>query len=319
MSPEAPEGAAGGVTVGIDIGGTKTAMGFLAAGGVETFFHGPTPADPLAAADAVERGLRAADLPGPVARIGIGCPGPLDQRAGVVLSPPNLPQWRDFHIKAELQRRLGVPVRLDNDANAAALGEAVHGAGRGYRRVFYVGIGTGIGTGIVLDGRVYRGARGVAGEMWDFRPGAFRGEPGGENITELASGKGLLGRAGRLAKAEGREPFESTAAVLAAAEEGNPAAARALARARQVLAAAVSFALHVVAPDVVVIGGGLSEEEGWFIEPVRRLLGQSVRIPALAATPIVRAALRQGAGLYGAIELFGAGAPPAGGEPDEPL
>src|SRR5260370_16831822 len=92
---------------------------------------------------------------GLISGIGICSPGPLDPNAGIVINPPNLPCWRNFPLAAEVSQIYRVPVKLDNDANAAALAETLWGAGRGYRNVFYICIGTGIGTGIVLDRRLY--------------------------------------------------------------------------------------------------------------------------------------------------------------------
>src|SRR5258706_14698633 len=95
--------------------------------------------------------------------IAICSPGPLDPRTGVVINPPNLPCWRNFPLAAEISKVYRLPVRVDNDGNAAALAEALWGAGRGYRYVFYATIGTGIGTGIVFDRRIYHGRTGAAG------------------------------------------------------------------------------------------------------------------------------------------------------------
>ena len=96
--------------------------------------------------------------------IGICAPGPLDPDAGVVINPPNLPCWRNFPLARETGHTYGLPVKLDNDANAAGLAEALWGAGVGYHNVFYATIGTGIGTGLVFDGALYHGRTGAAGE-----------------------------------------------------------------------------------------------------------------------------------------------------------
>ena len=96
--------------------------------------------------------------------IGICAPGPLDPKTGIVLNPPNLPCWRNFPLADKIASGYHVPVQVDNDANAAALAETRWGAARGFRYVFYATIGTGIGTGIVLDGRIYHGNTGSAGE-----------------------------------------------------------------------------------------------------------------------------------------------------------
>ena len=101
---------------------------------------------------------------GGIHSIGICAPGPLDPKSGVVLNPPNLPCWRNFPLAEKIRSMYRVPVKVDNDANAAALAETRWGAARGFRYVFYATIGTGIGTGIVFDGRIYHGNTGSAGE-----------------------------------------------------------------------------------------------------------------------------------------------------------
>src|SRR5262249_48770572 len=99
-----------------------------------------------------------------VSAIGICAPGPLNPHTGIVVNPPNLPCWRNFPLPPNTAERYRLPVRLDNDANAAALAETRWGSARGYRYVFYATLGTGIGSGIVLDGKIYHGLTGAAGE-----------------------------------------------------------------------------------------------------------------------------------------------------------
>src|SRR5262249_36630078 len=157
--------------------------------------------------DSPERGLQAAfsaiahllpDGPSSVSGIGICAPGPLDPKTGVILNPPNIPCWRNFPLAAEVRKKYSIPVLVDNDANAAALAEARWGAARGYKHVFYATIGTGIGTGIVLDGTIYHGHTGSAGEgghvSIDYRGPICRcGKPG--CIEILASGTAIARRA----------------------------------------------------------------------------------------------------------------------------
>src|SRR6266446_4974009 len=159
-------------TLGVDIGGTKVAAGLVDAEGTIVFqTRVPMPAREGAEAGfaAVEKAINAVFAAQPqsraaVAGIGICAPGPLDPFCGVVLNPPNLPCWRNFPLAAELQRAFHVCAKIDNDANAAALAEAIWGAGVGFRNVFYATLGTGIGTGIVLDQRIYHGRTGSAAE-----------------------------------------------------------------------------------------------------------------------------------------------------------
>src|SRR6266404_6169679 len=174
MSPkeQAAEARQNAVTLGIDIGGTKVAAGLVDAKGTILFqTRVPMPAREGADAGfaAVEKAINAVFEAQPQARaslagIGICAPGPLDPFRGVVLNPPNLPCWRNFPLAAEVQRVFQVCAKVDNDANAAALAEAIWGAGVGFRNVFYATLGTGIGTGIVFDRHIYHGRTGSAAE-----------------------------------------------------------------------------------------------------------------------------------------------------------
>jgi glucokinase len=130
-----------------------------------------------------------------VTMIGICAPGPLNSKTGVILNPPNLPGWVDIPLAALAEKKFGLPVRIENDCNAGALGEALYGAGRGHSIVFYAAIGTGIGAGIVLDGKLFRGAHDAAGEAGhvtvDYRSPVICtcGAPG--CIEALASGSAI--------------------------------------------------------------------------------------------------------------------------------
>lgn len=160
------------ITLGVDIGGTKVAAGLVDAQGAILFqTRAPMPARGTAAKGfaAVQSAMEAIFAAHPEARsnlasIGICAPGPLDPASGVILNPPNVPCWRNFPLAAEVQRVFGLSARLDNDGNAAALAEALWGAGVGYRNVFYATLGTGIGTGIVFDRKIYHGRTGSAAE-----------------------------------------------------------------------------------------------------------------------------------------------------------
>src|SRR6266581_7931300 len=158
--------------IGVDVGGTKVAAGFVDRQG-EILHHTRTAMNPAGSAaeglaavtSAIDALLKMApESRGTVERIGICAPGPLDPRTGVVLNPPNMPCWRDLPLAAEIKMRYGVDARVDNDANAAALAESLWGAGKGYGNVFYACIGTGIGTGIVFDGKIFHGRTGSAAE-----------------------------------------------------------------------------------------------------------------------------------------------------------
>src|SRR5229473_6341693 len=200
--------------LGVDIGGTKVAAGLVDGSGA-ILFQKRVPMvatqDATAGFAAVENAINAVFAARPDARsvlatIGICSPGPLDPRTGVVINPPNLPCWQNFPLAAAVQRVFGIPARVDNDGNAAALAEAIWGAGAGYRRVFYTTLGTGIGTGIVFDQRIHHGRTGSAAEgghvTIDYRgPRCACGKYG--CIEALAAGPAIALRArGKLAGGE---------------------------------------------------------------------------------------------------------------------
>src|SRR5271169_3949344 len=189
--------------LGVDVGGTKVAVGLVDQDG-KILAQGRKP---MVATGTAEAGLQAvagaidslaSSVPGGIHSIGICAPGPLDPKTGVILNPPNLPCWRNFPLAEKIRSKYKLPVTVDNDANAAALAETRWGAARGYRYVFYACIGTGIGTGIVLDGRIYHGKTGSAGEgghvSIDYRgPLCSCGKRG--CIEILASGRAIGMRA----------------------------------------------------------------------------------------------------------------------------
>ncbi|MGC1905495.1 MAG: ROK family protein, partial [Candidatus Acidiferrum sp.] len=160
------------LVVGVDVGGTKVAAGLVdRAGKIQAQSRKPMVATDAtrglaAVSAAIEELLRSHSENGFQLRaIGICAPGPLNPTTGVVINPPNLPGWHNFPLAAEVRKLYpNAQVKIDNDANAAALAEAKWGAGRGYRNVFYATIGTGIGTGFVINGEVYHGRTGLATE-----------------------------------------------------------------------------------------------------------------------------------------------------------
>jgi glucokinase len=202
--------------------------------------------------------------------VGISTPGPTDPKRGIVTTPPNLPDWRDVPLAAEISERLGVPAWIENDANAAALAEHRLGAGKEAKHVILVTLGTGIGGGLVLNDRLYRGASGAAGEI-----GHMLVEPGGRQcgcgrrgcLEAQASGWALGARAAeivalepdgvlaRLVRESGEEPDAKLLEDAAAA--GDKSAQAAIHDAGTYLGAGLVNIVNVFDPEVIVIGGGL--------------------------------------------------------------
>jgi glucokinase len=255
------------------------------------------------------------DLDG-VQGIGICAPGPLDPTTGLILNPPNVPCWRNFPLTASLQKLYPVPVKLENDANAAALAEARWGAARGYKNVFYATIGTGIGTGIVIDGKIFHGRTGSAGEgghvSIDYRgPICKCGKPG--CIEVLASGTGIANRAregvaagaksAMLELAAGK-PEDITGEIIARAYAvGDPVAAGLLRETIEMLALWLSNMIDLLDPDVIVIGGGAAELYRPFLDQLRIRIPQLTLNPRAHEVPVVSARYGADSGIAGGAAL----------------
>jgi glucokinase len=326
MSP----GAKGsGLTLGVDIGGTKVAVGLVDREGT-IVAHGRRP---MVAHGTAEQGLQAvvdainslsaeAEKSGGFQSIGICAPGPLDPRSGVILNPPNLPCWRNFPLAERIAQKYSQPVKVDNDANAAALAETIWGAARGRRYVFYGTIGTGIGTGIVFDSRIYHGNTGSAGEgghvSIDYRgPVCTCGKRG--CIEILAAGPAIGVRA--RAKAASEPARASALLDLAkgnvaslASEHVGEAFAAGDALAREILEE-TAFLLTVwlgnivdlLDPDILVIGGGVAAMLRPFFEEIKRRLPEWCVNPHAADIPLAPARYGADAGIAGGAALCVAG------------
>lgn len=254
--------------------------------------------------------------PDGVQGIGICAPGPLDPTTGVILNPPNVPCWRNFPLAESLQKLYPAPVKVDNDANAAALAEARWGAARGYKNVFYATIGTGIGTGIVIDGKIFHGRTGSAGEgghvSIDYRgPICNCGKPG--CIEVFASGTGIANRArervsvsansAMLDLAAGK-PEEITGEIIAKAyRAGDPVATGLLSETIEMLALWLSNMIDLLDPDVIVIGGGAAELYRPFFDQLRLRIPQMAVNPRAHEVPVVSARYGADSGIAGGAAL----------------
>jgi glucokinase len=248
----------------------------------------------------------------PVLAIGVASPGPLDPHAGVVLKTPNIPEWRDFPLASRLAADFGVPAFLDNDANAAALGEWRFGAARGHHNVLYVTISTGIGGGVIADDRLLRGFHGLAAELGHViidpdGPPCNCGFAG--HVESFCSGPAIVryvleqleqGAASTL----GPSQDLSARGIAEAAQKGDELAMAAFRRAGKYLGIAVASFLHTFDPSIVVFGGGVSSAGPLLFDPFHASLKQRVFHPRyLEGLKIEMAALGDDAGLLGALAL----------------
>jgi len=311
--------------LGIDLGGTKTALavgdvsgGFRAVLRRASHFSG-NPEQDLAgiASDALEVVSRAGVSREDLIAIGLSSPGPIDPATRRILSPPNLPGWTDVPAPALLEERLGRPCFVENDANAAALAEWRFGAARGTRDAAYLTMSTGVGGGLILGGRLHRGAGWCAGEVghapveWDGRlcacglRGCLEAYVGGRAWTEHLRSVAPAGGAVAL-RAGGKEQIQPEH-LVAAARAGDGFARAELDRFNAYLARSLVQIICTVAPEVIVLGTiPTAVGEELCLEPIRRWVRQHVWTPLAGRVRIVPAALGERlpyyAGLCAALE-----------------
>jgi glucokinase len=301
---------------GVDLGGTKVAVAlFDKRQRIVDRVRVPTPAGgPQAVIAAIVEAVRA--LPEAPDAVGIGAPGPIND--GVVKTAPNLPGWSEpVPLAALLSERLGVPTVVDNDANVGAVGEWVAGAGRGARFLLGVWLGTGVGGGLVLDGKPYRGAFGGAGEFGHMcvHLGGALCSCGRRGCVEAYAGRASMERmisaavaAGRETKLEGLRSKSGkeryTSGVWAKAlKGGDPLASEVLGEAVGALGAALGAAVNLLDLDRVVIGGGLAEKLGQeLVDRINAATRPYVLVDDVER-PVVLAELADDAGVVGAASL----------------
>jgi len=303
----------------IDIGGTKLAAGVVDTDG-RMLVRGEVP---TLAGEGLEPvlgrivGLGRELLSRPevarvrVHRIGVGCAGPVDIKAGLVFRPPNLPGWTRVPLTDHIQRSLGLPTVLENDANAAALGEFRYGAGKGTGSIVYMTVSTGIGGGIILDGKVWHGLKDAAGEVGHMTvcPDGPVCGCGNRGCLEAMSSGPSIARRGREAVAVGRQTRLSeiskptSADVVRLAQEGDPVAGEVWAEAVKYLGIGVAAVITILAPERVVIGGGVTMAGDALFQPLREQARQRVKLVPVESVPILPAALGPDVGILGAAAV----------------
>ncbi|AZO56051.1 MULTISPECIES: ROK family protein [unclassified Mesorhizobium] len=245
--------------------------------------------------------------------VGVGAPGPLDPLAGIAVGPPTLAGWQDVPLADILERRLGLPVRLENDANAAALGEWRFGAGHGARSLVFVTVSTGIGGGVVADGHILHGRRGLAAEIGHMTitnegercvcgvVGCFEAIASGTALGRRANAAtspldgSTLRRLSANAEVTGRH-------VVEAARLQDDLAVALLEEEARWLGVGFTNLLHLYSPDVLVVGGGIANG----LDLMAPVIGATIRQRAMRAyrdVPVVQAQLGRHAGLVGAASL----------------
>lgn len=322
------------VFVGIDIGGTKTAVVLGAPGrpadaaeGLSIVDRSVFPTDTRAPwrehleriVESIRALMQAAGAqPSDILGMGVSCGGPLDSRAGLILSPPNLPGWDRVPITASLTSALGAPALLQNDANACALAEWQYGAGRGCRNMVFLTFGTGMGAGLILGGRLYEGTNDLAGEVGHVRlsetgpegygkQGSFEGFCSGGGIANLAQAAvaQAFERGERVSFCAGPAaiPSITARAVGEAAVAGDPIAREILAASGRSLGRGLAMLIDILNPQRIVIGSIYARCRE-FLQPTMAEEIQREALPlAAAACEVVPAALGEQIGDYASLAV----------------
>ncbi len=312
--------------IGVDVGGTKCAITYGKVGDqtvsivdkerFATTNVNSTLSNIRAAIRAVMKrnNLSAVD----VAAIGVNCGGPLDNKKGIIMSPPNLPGWDNIPIADMLSNEFGIKTVVENDANACALAEWKFGAGRGYNNIIFLTFGTGLGAGLILDGRLYSGTNGNAGEVGhirlsDFGPvgygksGSFEGFCSGGGIAQLArtmvTEKLQIGQKVSFCPSQAELETITAQSVAEAALAGDPLAREIYAISGRYMGQGLSILIDILNPEIVILGS-IYVRSGQLLEPH---ITQAIEVDSLAISAsvckIVPAMLNENVGDYAALSI----------------
>ena len=310
---------------GVDIGGAKCAvtLGLPESGGIvikdklrfpTTDVEGTIRDIKSALREVMERnGLGSEGI----SAIGISCGGPLDSRTGVIMSPPNLPGWDNIPIVRILSEEFGVPAAVHNDANACALAEWLFGAGKGTRNMVFMTFGTGLGAGLILDGKLYTGTNDNAGELGHIRlegfgpvgygkAGSFEGFCSGSGIEQLA--RSMVKERLQMGHSvpwcpDGNLDGITAKAVADAMREGDPLAKRVYGISARQLGKGLSIVIDILNPEVIVIGSIYARNEDIFKPLMEEVLALEALPLANKVCKVVPAALGESIGDYAALSI----------------
>lgn len=244
--------------------------------------------------------------------IGLGVPGPIDSEAGMVFAPPIMPGWDGYPIQANLEEKWNLPVSLNNDAELGAIGEWAYGAGRGENFLAYIKVGTGIGAGILLNGQIYRGATGSAGEIGHLtiEENGPRCECGNAGCLEALAGGRAIARQAKEAIRKGKRtllaslgPIEEITArdVASAARRGDLVAQEIISRAGSYLGIAIAGLVNLFNPRMIVVGGGVAQVGDLLLQPIRDTVARRSIQASARTVKINTAVLRRHSSAMGAV------------------
>ncbi|MEK6743902.1 MAG: ROK family protein [Nitrospirota bacterium] len=238
-----------------------------------------------------------------VAAVGVGAPGVIHAQTGMVVKSPNFPDWNNLPLKKELESALALPVSIENDANAAALGEQWRGAGRGITSMILLTLGTGVGGGIVLDGRIWPGADGMAGEIGHMTiiPDGRRCGCGNTGCLEMyTSSRGIVMT---YQERSSRPQSITSEEIYQAARDGDAVAGDVMKDMGRFLGIGIANLINIFNPEMIVIGGGVKDAWPLFIDATREEIKKRAFEYTAARTRIVSSLLGDDAGMIGAAAL----------------
>lgn len=304
--------------IGLDIGGTKCAvsLGEIEDGTIRILDRKeyPTVGSPREVLDLFLPHIETYKKEYFVDGVGISCGGPLDGEKGIILTPPNLPNWHYFDVVSYVEERFGLPAKLENDANACALAEWLFGAGRGATNMIFMTFGTGLGAGLILNGKLYVGANGNAGEAGHIRL-AEKGPTGygkSGSFEGFCSGAGIVKLARELAKKEKKFPSLlreidegnlTTKSLAEAAKRGDEFAKKVFSQSGKRLGRGLSTLIDLFNPEKIVLGGVFMRAEELLRPAMELELKRETLSVALKVCEIVAAELKENIGDYAAIAV----------------
>jgi glucokinase len=307
-----------GLALGVDIGGTNIRAALVSAEGAlgeRVKFRTEAQRGPDAVIEDLALRLRdlIAGAPHPVAAVGVGCPGPLSSATGVVHEAPNLPGWTEIPLGPRLSEALGLPVQVHNDANAATWGEFWLGAGREAHTIVMYTLGTGVGGGLVIDGRLWTGPDDTAGELGHIciipegRPcgcgarGCLEAHASATNVAARAREALEAGRESSLRKYLIQELTAHK--VDHEADAGDPLSIEILEETGVFLGLAAAAMVNALNPDLLIYGGGMCRADRWLFPQIERVVRERCFDAPAVRVRIVPAALCDDAGIIGAAGL----------------
>lgn len=317
-----------GKRIGIDVGGTNVKIALVDKSGKIIYSNSvPTYAKmgyeytvnniKQAIKDLMkETNTTAKDIDG----IGFDFPGQVDYKTGVVKLAPNIPGWVNVPIAQMIEEEFHIPTRIDNDVRCAALGEMKFGAGQGCENFVCITVGTGIGSGLVINGQLVRGASNAAGEIGHIKlqmkdglicgcgdTGCLEAYASGPSIVAMAQDYIKGGKSTKFREMAAAEGGEITPYMVAkAAEAGDPVAKRIFAIVGEYIGIGLTSVINLLNPEKVIIGGGVAEAGDLLLEPIRKTIKERAMVVAGSAVEIVPAQLGNSAGVIGASMLIDA-------------